>query len=154
MPHQNYFFQNIHGLKILMQLKIQSDLSQWSRVFVHMGVSVIFSVILTPGAHFAKSLWAHNWNLVKKLICFSYYSDDQIRHTIYICLDSSAALRKGKQWHDLVIIFQVLASRIFTRFGIWAHEHLWNVSQLQKFAIPSCKQNKIWHVDKACGWEH
>ena len=69
-----------------------------------------------------KSLWTHNWNLVKINFCFDHDSANWVRSQICICHDSWAVMTCAKLWPDLSISYS--STPFFKRFGLWAHKTL------------------------------
>ena len=71
----------------------------------------------TTGAHFTKSLWAHNWNLVK-YVCSNFYSNNLIMPQCCTCQDSWAVMACAKLWHDMIIVLYAGATTCFLQdFG-------------------------------------
>ena len=66
---------------------------------------------MRPGTRFTKSLWAHDWNLGKK-ICSNFDSDDPIRTQFCTCHDSSAFMTCAKLWPDMMNFFCTRATHI------------------------------------------
>ena len=81
-----------------------------------------------PEAHFTKILWAHNWNLVTIDFCSNLDSYVAMRSQFCTCHDSSAVVACAKLWLHWATNFHARSTLFFTRFGLWAHDCLWNGS--------------------------
>ena len=57
----------------------------------------------------------------EKSFCPDFDSNDRISSQFCTCHDSWAVMTCAKLWPDSIIIFQVKATWVLTRFGLWAH---------------------------------
>ena len=89
------------------------------------------SSVLRPGPYLTQVLWAHSWNLRNIYFIYIGILMTQIMSRSCTCHDSSAVVACAKLWPDLVIIFQVRATRNFTRLNHGLINPLWNGPQVQ-----------------------
>ena len=79
-----------------------------------------FGKIVLRSGNF-RSYFEDWWSFVIQHHSTSFYSDDQIKLQLLTCHNSWTVLAWMKLCPDLMIIFHVRATDIFTRFGSWAH---------------------------------
>ena len=99
--------------------------------------------ICVPETHVTKDLWAHNPNLVN--MCWFYGNNDNpIRSQFWMCHDCSAAVACAEIWPDLIVLLDIKATWIFTKFGLlvvkvfvrwvpapWPSQQVWHLRRWQ-----------------------
>ena len=53
---------------------------------------------------------------------YNFYYNDPFMSQFSTCHSSSAAVACAKLWYNLIIIFHIRTTHIFTRFGSWVHK--------------------------------
>ena len=129
------YFISVHEVEVVIVHTCgQSSWSLWPyrdytlyhRYSTHLTQSFPITTPGLIGANITESLWAHNPNfVVKKITClFHSENDHQIRPQFCTCHDISAVVTCVNLWPDYIFRIIMESKTIFTRFQLWAHEHI------------------------------